>query len=42
MATTGQYTMAVSNANKTIDMTVSGTFTAEKAQAFVSDYQRKS
>ncbi|PLS19286.1 hypothetical protein CVD28_02415 [Bacillus sp. M6-12] len=41
MATVGTYTMNVNRVGKTIDMTVSGTFTPEKAQAFIKDYQAK-
>jgi len=37
----GTYTMKVNVAKKTIDMTVSGTFTPEKAQQFIDDYQKK-
>lgn len=33
--------MSVNSANKTVDMTVSGTFTPEKAQQFISDYESK-
>ncbi|MFS0674432.1 hypothetical protein [Ornithinibacillus sp. 179-J 7C1 HS] len=37
----GTYTMKVNPAKKTIEMTVSGTFTPEKAQQFIDDYQSK-
>jgi len=37
----GTYTMSVNPATKTVDMTVSGTFTPEKAQQFVNDYQSR-
>lgn len=37
----GTYTMKVNVAEKTVDMTVSGTFTPEKAKQFVDDYQLK-
>jgi len=41
MQNTGSFTMEINQAEKTIDMTVSGTFTPEKAQEFVKDYQQK-
>ncbi|MEH7237974.1 hypothetical protein [Bacillus sp. JJ1562] len=37
----GTYTMNVNHDKKTVDMTVSGTFTPEKAQQFINDYQSK-
>lgn len=37
----GTYTMKVNVEKKTIEMTVSGTFTPEKAQQFIDDYQKK-
>ncbi|MFT4416398.1 hypothetical protein ACLM5H_21265 [Fredinandcohnia humi] len=37
----GSYTMNVNLEKKTVDMTVSGTFTPEKAQQFINDYQHK-
>ena len=37
----GIYTMNVNVVEKTIDMTVSGTFTPEKAKQFINDYQQK-
>ncbi|RDW16186.1 hypothetical protein [Oceanobacillus chungangensis] len=40
MANEGSYTMKVNQGNKTIDMTVSGSFTPEKAEEFVADYKR--
>lgn len=40
MQDTGSFTMKVNQAEKTIDMTVSGTFTPEKAQEFVKEYQQ--
>eukprot|EP00130_Batrachochytrium_dendrobatidis_P008605 XP_006683480.1 hypothetical protein BATDEDRAFT_28986 [Batrachochytrium dendrobatidis JAM81] len=39
MAKEGSYEMKVNQGSKTIDMTVSGTFTPEKAQEFVADYK---
>lgn len=37
----GTYTMSVNRGEKTIEMTVSGTFTTEKAKQFIDDYQQK-
>jgi len=41
MQDTGSFTIKVNQAEKTIDLTVRGTFTPEKAQEFVKDYQQK-
>lgn len=38
---TGSYSMNVNTGKKTIDMTVSGSFTPEKAQEFINEYQSK-
>ena len=37
----GKYTMNVNRVKKSIDMTVSGTFTPEQANKFVADYNSK-
>lgn len=37
----GTYTMNVDSGKKTIAMTVSGTFTPEKAKQFINDYEQK-
>jgi len=36
---TGTYSMSVMAVQKTVEMTVSGSFTPEKAQEFIADYQ---
>ena len=37
----GKYTMNVNRVKKSIDMTVSGTFTSEQASKFIADYNSK-
>ncbi|MCT6924788.1 MULTISPECIES: hypothetical protein [Bacillales] len=37
----GQYSIQVNSAGKVVNMKVSGTFTPEKAQEFINDYNRQ-
>ena len=38
---TGSFTITVNRIKKSVDMVIRGTFTPEKAQEFVADYQKK-
>lgn len=37
----GSYTMAVNSIKKSVDMTVSGSFTPQQAEKFIADYNSK-
>ena len=41
MAKEGYYSIKVNTIGKVVDMVVSGTFTPEKAQQFINDYQNR-